>query len=128
MKYLLDTHSLLWITSDSKRISDRVKRIYRNESYEIFFSAASIWELAIKISLKKLSIYQELSLFVKEHIIDNNIQILKVIPIHLYPVQSLPFHHRDPFDRLLVAQCLTENITLISKDKVFDKYSIKRVW
>lgn len=128
MKYLLDTHALLWILEDNENLSKKVKRIYLNGANEIFLSVASLWEMAIKISLKKLTLSERLDKFVEHHVIDNNIRLLNVTAEHIAPVEALPFHHRDPFDRLLVAQSLKENLPLLSKDKSFDKYQIKRIW
>jgi PIN domain nuclease of toxin-antitoxin system len=99
-----------------------------NPANEIYLSAASIWEMAIKISLKKLSLTLELNRFVSQHVKGNDIRILTVKAQHTYPLVGLPFHHRDPFDRLLVSQCLSEKLSLISKDATFDKYPIKRIW
>lgn len=128
MKYLLDTHSLLWITIDSKNISKRVKKIFLDKENEIYFSTVSIWEMAIKISLNKLSITPDLSDFIDEHVIGNTIQILHITPLHIFPFETLPFHHRDPFDRLLLSQCIVEKMPIVSREKVFDKYPVKRVW
>lgn len=128
MKYLLDTHALLWITVESKNLSDRVKQIYLDSTDDFYLSAASIWEMAIKISLKKLSLSEGLVRFIDKHVVENNIQILPVNAEHIYPLEKLPFHHRDPFDRLLISQCMSEKMYLLSSDKIFDKYPIKRIW
>jgi PIN domain nuclease of toxin-antitoxin system len=128
MKYLLDTHTLLWIVTDDKQLSIKAKRYFLNKNNEIYLSIASLWEMAIKISLDKLKINQSLNEFCKEHIIGGNIKILDIKIEHLSKLESLKFKHRDFFDRLLVCQSLVENIAIISKDKVFNKYSVKRIW
>lgn len=128
MKYLLDTHTLLWIVTDDKQLSIKAKRYFLNKKNEIYLSIASLWEMAIKISLNKLKINQSLEEFRKEHIVGSNIKILDIKIKHLAKLESLKFKHRDPFDRMLACQCAEENMVIISKDKVFNKYSIKRIW
>ena len=128
MKYLLDTHTLLWILADDRRLSETVKTIYLNSNNIIFFSLACTWELAIKVSLKKLKLTSSLETFVEKHIIDNNIKLMNIEPEHLYLLENLPFFHRDPFDRLLIAQSIYENIPIVGCDTTFDLYPVKRVW
>lgn len=103
MKYLLDTHALLWILEDNENLTNKVKRIYLNNANQIFLSVVNLWEMAIKISLNKLHLSEGLEKFVDNHVIGNNIQLLSVTDKHIYPIETLPFHHRDPFDRLLVS-------------------------
>ncbi len=128
MKYLIDTHTFLWIIEDSQNLTDKVKKIYLDNSNEIYLSVASLWEMAIKISLKKLTVSNHLSTFIDKHAIENNIRLLDVQPHHVIPIEELPNHHKDPFDRLLVCQCIQEKMVLLSKDKALDKYAIKRIW
>ena len=91
-------------------------------------SLATIWELSIKIGLKKLNLSLPLKKFVDIHILGNNIQILDTKLNHLYKIEKLPLHHRDPFDRLIISQAIEENLPIIGIDKVFDNYKIKRIW
>ena len=128
MKYLIDTHTFLWIIEDNKNLTEKVRTIYIDNSNEIYLSVASIWEMAIKISLNKLSIHGQLVKFIDRHAIENNIRLLSIQPHHIFPIENLPFHHRDPFDRLLLSQCLQEKMHLLSNDKEFDKYGIDRIW
>ena len=128
MKYLLDTHAFIWIVEDDQNLSDKVKKIFLNSSNDIYLSAASLWEIAIKISLKKLKLENSLSAFIDKHAVENNILILDVQSNHVMPLERLPFHHKDPFDRLLVCQCIQEKMNILSRDKIFDKYGIKRIW
>jgi len=118
---------LLWLVTDDARLSPTVKKIYLNSRNSIFLSMASVWELAIKRSLNKISLPESLRDFVHKHIIDCDIQILKIELAHLYSLESLPFHHRDPFDRLIVSQAIQEKLTVISADRTFDLYPIKCV-
>jgi len=128
VKYLLDTHTLLWIVNDDPRLSKKSKQVYLNSENLILFSIASLWEIAIKISLKKLSIEEPLNEFIQIHIKGNDIKFLNIEVPHILLLENLPYHHRDPFDRLIVTQCIHEDITLLSSDKMFDLYPIKRVW
>ena len=128
MKYLIDTHTLLWILTDDSRLSKKAKRLYLDPQNEILFSMAGMWELAIKSSMKRLSLKKSLEEFVREHIKGNDIGILHIELPHVLRVEHLPFHHRDPFDRLLISQSIENNLTLISSDKTFDLYKIQRIW
>ena len=128
MKYLVDTHTLLWIAGYNPKLSKKAKEIYLNPKNEIFLSIASIWELSIKIGLKKLKLSLPLKKFVDIHILGNNIQILNINLNHLYRIEKLPLHHRDPFDRLIISQAIEEDIAIIGNDEIFDNYKIKRIW
>ena len=128
MKYLIDTHTLLWIVTDSPKLSARAKSLYLDVQNTIFVSLASLWELAIKSSLGKISFEMPLEDFVEEHIRDNDIEILSIELPHILRIEKLPFHHRDPFDRLIIAQQIEENLPVISADEIFDAYGVKRIW
>lgn len=128
MKYLLDTHTLLWITTDDPKLSTQVRALYLNAENEIFFSLASIWELAIKSSLSKITFKSNLEEFIEEHVKGNRIDVLKIELSHVLRIESLPFHHRDPFDRLLIAQAIEDNLAILGNDNIFDKYRVKRIW
>jgi PIN domain nuclease of toxin-antitoxin system len=128
LKCLFDTHTLLWVINDDPHLSKKAKSIYLNDNHEIFISMATIWELSIKISLKKLEIPGDLSEFVSEHVYGNKIEILSIQLPHLYQLQNLSFHHRDPFDRLIISQAIFEHLPIISADSAMDRYPIKRIW
>jgi len=128
MEYILDTHILLWIVDDNPKLSKNVKSIYLNPSNDMYISLASIWELVIKISLQKLIIEDTIENFIKTHIKGNNITILDITLNHIIGLENLPYYHRDPFNRLIISQSILEKIPIISNDKSFDKYPIKRVW
>lgn len=127
-RYLLDTHTLLWITTDDPKLSERIKNIYLNAENEMFFSLASIWELAIKSSLGKITFKKNLDDFIQEHVRGNNIDILRIEMPHVFRIENLPYHHYDPFDRLLIAQSIENSLTILSADNIFDKYNVTRVW
>jgi PIN domain nuclease of toxin-antitoxin system len=128
VKYLIDTHTLLWIVTNDPKLSAKAKDLYLDSENEIFISMASIWELSIKSSLGKISLEQPLDEFVDEHVKGNDIRILKIELSHVLRIENLPFYHRDPFDRLIISQSIEDNIPIIGSDKTFDSYPIKRIW
>ena len=128
MRYLLDTHAMLWIADDNPKLSQKAKSLYLDEGNEIYLSLASLREIAIKVSLGKLSLDEPLEDFIDNHISSNDIEIMLLEPRHILPLASLPFHHNDPFDRAILAQAMVERIPIISKDSQFDSYSVQRIW
>ena len=128
MKYLLDTHTLLWFLAGDASLSGKAVQLIENEDNQICVSTASLWEIAIKSSLGKLALAAPLESLFTVQLPDNNIQVLTIDTAHLLCIHSLPFHHRDPFDRLLAAQSLVEKIPLVSKDVVMDAYGVQRIW
>jgi PIN domain nuclease of toxin-antitoxin system len=95
---------------------------------ELYISVASLWEIAIKVSLKRLELGQSITDFYYKHVIGNKIKLLDLKVEHLAVLETLEFHHKDPFDRLIVCQSIVEKIPVLSSDKVLSKYPIKRVW
>ena len=128
MKYLLDTHTFLWFINADKSLSVTAKSLIEDENHEVFLSIASIWEMAIKVSLDKLTVPQPFTEFVLTQVQENNISLLAITPEHAGFVATLSFHHRDPFDRLIIAQSLSENLPIIGADTAFDAYGIDRKW
>jgi PIN domain nuclease of toxin-antitoxin system len=128
MQLLLDTHVFLWWVNDVSELSRRARTAIRNERNECFLSLASCWEIAIKVSLGKLELPSDVELFVSEHLAANAVRVLPIELRHVSRVAEMPFHHRDPFDRLLVAQALDEDLSVVSADPIFRRYGVKRVW
>jgi len=128
MEYLLDTHALFWIVTDDNQLSNKAKKLFLDEKNEIFISTASLWEIAIKVSLDRLELGQSLTDFYYKHVIGNKIQLLDIKVEHLALLETLEFYHRDPFGRLLICQAMVEEIPVLSSDKIFSKYPIKRIW
>jgi PIN domain nuclease of toxin-antitoxin system len=128
MKILLDTHAFLWIITDLPNLSKKAKKTFLDEDNEIMLSMASIWEMGIKVSLKKLTLSQSFNKFIPLQLQQNSIETLDINFRHINEIIKLPFHHRDPFDRLIIAQALVEDIPVISNDKHFDSYNIERIW
>ena len=128
MRLLLDTHTFLWFVENSPNLSTDALAHIKDASNEVYVSIASIWELAIKISTGKLQISQPLELFVPNQLSLNQMSALQITVDHTALVATLPLHYRDPFDRLLVAQALTEQMSIVSKDEALDAYGITRLW
>lgn len=128
MNVLLDTHVFLWFVDDNPRLSRPARVLIESDETQPFLSAASLWEIAIKMSLGKLTLGQEYETFVPRHLALNGIGLLNISMEHTAAVATLPFYHRDPFDRLLAVQSKIENMTFVSADSLFDAYGVKRVW
>ena len=128
MKLLLDTHAFLWWVEGAPALGRRAQAEVSNPDNEVCLSIASCWELAIKLSLGKLRIAQSLDRFIPEQLARNGFELCGVEFRHVARVADLPFHHRDPFDRLLVAQGLLDELAIVSADRVFRKYGVTVVW
>ncbi|MEZ4772097.1 MAG: type II toxin-antitoxin system VapC family toxin [Bacteroidia bacterium] len=125
--YLLDTHTILWYFDQSSELSETAFRIITNQEHSIFVSMASYWEMTIKSGLKKLKLPHSIGQMIRDAE-KAGIQSLPISTLHLTTLDTLPPHHRDPFDRLILAQALADNMTLISKDATFRLYSNKVIW
>ena len=128
MRLLLDTHAFLWWITDDPSLSNAARAAIANGKSQCFLSVASCWEMAIKSSIGKLRLTKPVERFIPEELAANDFQLLAMDFKHAAKVETLPFHHRDPFDRLLVAQSLTEKMTLLSADAVLSEYGVKRLW
>lgn len=128
MNILLDTHTFLWFVQDDPKLSVVACALIEDGESRPFLSVASLWEIAIKLSLGKLQLTQPYEEFIPQQLAMNGIGILNVTIEHTAAVASLPFHHRDPFDRLLAVQTKIEEMTLVSADPAFDAYGVERVW
>lgn len=127
MKYLLDTHVLIWLLNGDNVLSKNVLEIIKNPKLELFVSIVSFWEISIKRSLGKFDISYSTRDLINETK-NSGIKIIGVEPNHIFNLEELSLHHRDPFDRLIIAQSKAENMLLISKDEIFDKYISSRIW
>ena len=128
MKFLLDTHTLIWFLQDDPKLSSVASQLIENPENEIFVSMVTLWEIAIKVSLGKLVLSTTFDQLFPQHLIINNFKILPIEIAHFKQVMLLPFHHGDPFDRLLIAQGMVEQLTIVGQDKIFDTYKAKRLW
>lgn len=128
MRFVLDTHALLWSLENDPMLSATAKALLEDTSHEPLLSVASLWEMAIKISTGKLERNHSISELVTQKLEPSGIAVLPIAPVHLDMVTTLPFHHRDPFDRLIIAACLSEGLPVLSRDGMFDAYGVTRLW
>jgi PIN domain nuclease of toxin-antitoxin system len=128
MKVLLDTHAFLWSISGDDRFSKTAEETFLNPDIELLFSAASFWEIYIKMSLGKLSLRRGWLNTIQKEMKINAIQWLPVAMQHCAELINLPFHHRDPFDRMLIAQAMIEDLQILSRERRLSAYDIVRIW
>lgn len=124
MNYLIDTHILIWFIEGNARLSYDVRWLIANPDNDIYISQASLWEMTIKISIGKLSLSISISEWEK-FLINHHFQILETKFSHYEILQKLPFHHQDPFDRLIIAQAKGEDYTIITHDNRFKLYDVR---
>lgn len=128
MNLLLDTHTLIWFSEgDSKKLSSKARNAIENKGNEKSVSMVTFWEIAIKASLGKLILRRELRELIK-FVDEHRFNVLPIKTDHTLNLLDLALHHRDPFDRLLIAQALTENFQIVTKDPAFSLYPIKTIW
>ena len=128
MILLLDTHALLWFLNDDPLLSATAKGLIEDPANQKFVSMATCWEIAIKVGLRKLSLGEPATTFLPRELTFNHFDLLGIELRHATFVESLPQHHRDPFDRLLIAQAMIEAIPIVSVDAALDPYGIRRLW
>ena len=128
MKLLLDTHAFIWWDSEPAKLSPQVQALCQNRANSLLFSVASVWEMQIKLQLGKLKLTLPLGELIKNQQQTNNLEILPVTLAHVLALPTPPAHHKDPFDRLLIAQANVEKAALVSNDPVFTRYSVQVVW
>ncbi|MEH2361344.1 type II toxin-antitoxin system VapC family toxin [Nostoc sp.] len=128
MNFLLDTHTLIWWSIDPVKLSQQVINLLDDQSNTLFLSIISVWEIQIKLQIGKLTLKMPLSELIKDQQEINDLQLLPIELTHIYALTNLPNHHRDPFDRLLIAQATVEQVPIVSIDSAFDGYPIQRLW
>jgi PIN domain nuclease of toxin-antitoxin system len=126
MNILLDTHTLLWALTDETKLSERVRRLLPNAS--AWFSVASFWEILIKVKTGRLALPQPVGPFIMSKLAFNGVRVLTITSDHILRIESLPAHHRDPFDRMLIAQSLHEKLPLVSADPLIARYPVEVIW
>lgn len=124
---LLDTHTFIWFLSGDSQLSAKAKKNIERKGAVNYVSIASLWEIAVKISLKKLELSEPFAR-IEDIISLNGFQLLPISLDDTIKISTLPFHHRDPFDRIIICQSLTNNLQIISKDKNFKLYNVALVW
>ena len=128
MKVLLDTHAFLWWITDSPKLSARARKVIQDSNNELFFSAASGWEIAIKAQLGRLQLPDNLEQFIMEQLSLNAILVLPIQLHHALRVYTLPQYHRDPFDRIIVAQSQIENLPILTTGTQITPYTVETIW
>ena len=128
MKYLFDTHVMLWFLEDSSELSKKARNILTSADHELYWSAASYWEITVKLSLGKLQLKKGWQGVLEREKKVNRILDLPIYERHCERHLTLPWHHRDPFDRLLICQALTENLIILTRDETITQYHVKTAW
>lgn len=128
MNLLLDTHAFIWWDSEPAKLSAQVLALCQDSRNTLLLSVASVWEMQIKLQLGKLKLTLPLAEIVESQRQRNNILVLPIALAHVLTLEELPAHHRDPFDRLLIAQAKVEDATLVTNDPIFVKYDVRVLW
>ena len=125
MNGLLDTNYFIWADSNARLLPPKVRDFIEEEDNRLFLSIASVWEMQIKVQLGKLSFRRTLPDVIKEQQENNGIEILPLLLPHVFALNELPPHHKDPFDRIIIAQAIVENLVLLSADQIFKLYPVQ---
>lgn len=128
MNLLLDTHTFLWWITDDPKLSERVRDLIGDGHNRIYWSAASSWEVAIKFALGRLPLPDAPERFLLDALVNNRIESLPITDLHALRAGQLPRHHRDPFDRMLIAQAQVESLALLSNDPQCSRYELRVIW
>lgn len=128
MNLLLDTHAYLWFIAADERLSHTARLAIESPENLKIVSMVSLWEITVKHSLGKLSLKAGLDSVLSDHLFNNGFDLLSIETGHLLELSALPMHHRDPFDRLLIAQCKADALTICSADRAFSDYEIDMIW
>jgi PIN domain nuclease of toxin-antitoxin system len=127
VKALLDTHTFLWAITDDPRLSRKAKQVFTGPN-DLWLSAASVWEMLLKTQSGRLPLPSPAGPYIVKKLAENRIEYLPILLDHVLRLESLPVHHRDPFDRLLIAQSAEEKLPLVTADPLFQRYSIELIW
>jgi len=128
MRVLVDTHTFIWDLNDSPRSSRKARQILSADEHELVFSLVSLWEIAIKIKTGKLNTIGSSVAYIRDEMEAYGMELLPIRYDHILQLESLPHHHGDPFDRLLIAQAITESLPILTADRVFGQYGAKTIW
>ena len=126
MKVLIDTHVLLWGLTEESRLSRRVRSLL--PAADVWISVASIWEIIAKVQIGKLALPNPVGPYLTAKLAANGVSVLPVTLDHVLRIEGMDLHHRDPFDRILIAQSLQEKLPIVTADPVFDRYSVQLIW
>ncbi len=128
MKILIDTHALLWLITDDKKLSEKNKAYFTSPENDLYFSMAGFWEICIKVSIGKLKLSKNWEQTIKDELAFNSVKIVPITTSHCSQLVKLPFYHRDPFDRLIIAQAIIEEFHVMTTDEHFVHYPISIIW
>ena len=128
MDLLFDTHSFIWWADEPARLSHGALRAFEDENSRLFLSDVSIWEMQIKVQLGKIKLRLPIKELIDSQQRDNQVEILSITTEHILELDNLPFHHKDPFDRLLIAQSIAEDFAIVTTDAEFSDYTVKLLW
>jgi|SRR5579864_3961050 PIN domain nuclease of toxin-antitoxin system len=127
MKALLDTHTFLWAISSDPRLSRQGEKLFTGPS-DLWFSVASVWEILVKVQTGKLPLPSPAGPYVVKELVKNQVELLPISLDHVLRLERLPLHHRDPFDRILIAQSLQERLPILTSDPMFQRYPVEVIW
>jgi PIN domain nuclease of toxin-antitoxin system len=128
VKLLLDTHVFIWSVLEPEKLSSQIVMLISSDDNDLFLSTASIWEMQIKIGIGKLHFDNLLSEIVAQQREINELKILRIKLRHIWQLNNLPLHHKDPFDRMIISQAITENLPILTIDNIFNQYPINIIW
>jgi PIN domain nuclease of toxin-antitoxin system len=128
VKILLDTHTFLWFIAGNTQLDSYARKLIEEPSNDRYLSVASIWEITIKSSLRRLTVPTPPSILIRDHVWANAIDLLSITSEHFDTLHNLPYHHKDPFDRLIIAQAIQEGMTFLTNDREINAYSVQVAW
>jgi PIN domain nuclease of toxin-antitoxin system len=128
VKLLLDTHAFLWAITDDPQLSGKARRLFTGSENELFLSVAGVWEILVKVQIGKLPLPKPAGDYLQKQLAKNAVQVLPIRLRHALRLEQLPLHHRDPFDRILIAQALEEEMPILTADPVMNQYSATLLW
>jgi PIN domain nuclease of toxin-antitoxin system len=128
MRLLLDTHAFLWFIQGSQSLSETARNLIEDQGNQKLLSIASLWEMSIKVSIGKLDVGMTIAELLSREVYGNGFEVLAIQANHLDELTKLVFHHKDPFDRLMIAQALTERMPVVTRDKAFGRYPVSLLW
>jgi PIN domain nuclease of toxin-antitoxin system len=126
MKVLIDTHVFLWGLTQESRLSEKVRALL--PSSDVWVSVASVWEIVTKVQIGKLSLPDPVGPYIRAQLTANGVSVLPILLDHVLRIESMKLHHRDPFDRILIAQSLEESLPIVTSDPQFEKYPVELIW
>jgi PIN domain nuclease of toxin-antitoxin system len=128
MRLLLDTHAFLWFIQGSQNLSETARNLIEDQGNQKLLSIASLWEISIKVSIGKLDVGMAIAELLSREVYGNGFEVLAIQANHLDELTKLVFHHKDPFDRLMIAQALAERMPVVTKDEAFERYTVSLLW